>query len=62
MGRLDPKLHRDRGELEIRNLWWEPRTKPTKKARADLDEAIGRLSVFLEADRIVMPSTNKLGV
>ena len=32
VGRLDPKLHRDRGLLEVKGLWWEPGIK-AKKAR-----------------------------
>ena len=52
VGRLDPKLHRDRGLLEIKGLWWEPGTKVTKARRRGLDEALARLATFVGADHI----------
>jgi len=54
VGRLDPKLHRDRGILEIQNLWWEPGVKPGRARRAALDSAIDRFAQFVGADRWVM--------
>jgi uncharacterized protein YcaQ len=55
VGRLDPKLHRDRGLLEIRGLWWEPGVKATKTRKRGLDEALERLAAFVGADEILMP-------
>lgn len=55
VGRLDPKLHRDRGLLEIKGLWWEPGIKPTKARRRGLDQALERLAAFLGANEILMP-------
>ncbi len=55
VGRLDPKLHRDRGELEIKGLWWEPGVKPTRARRGLLDEALQRLAGFVGAERVVLP-------
>jgi uncharacterized protein YcaQ len=55
VGRLDPKLHRDRGLLEIRGLWWEPGVKATKARKRGLDEALERLAAFVGADEILMP-------
>jgi hypothetical protein len=52
VGRLDPKLHRDRGLLEVRGLWWESRIKATKARMRRLEEALGRLAVFLGAAEI----------
>ena len=40
VGRLDPKLHRDRAELEIRGLWWEPGTRPTRARTRALHSAL----------------------
>lgn len=54
VGRLDPKLHRDRSELEIKGLWWEPKIKPTKKRQALLDDALHNLAEFVGATKIMM--------
>ena len=56
VGRLDPKLHRDRGLLEIKGLWWEPGIKATKARRRALDAALERLAVFVGADSIQSPT------
>ncbi|HJU83170.1 MAG TPA: crosslink repair DNA glycosylase YcaQ family protein [Holophagaceae bacterium] len=50
VGRLDAKFHRDRGELEIRGLWWEPGVRATKARRRALEAAIVRLATFVGAD------------
>jgi uncharacterized protein YcaQ len=55
VGRLDPKLHRDQGLLEIKGLWWETGVRATKARRRALDEALARLASFLGADRIQLP-------
>jgi uncharacterized protein YcaQ len=55
VGRLDPKLHRDRGLLEIKGLWWEPGIKATKARKRGLDEALERMATFVEADSIQTP-------
>ncbi|WP_026852102.1 winged helix-turn-helix domain-containing protein [Geothrix fermentans] len=52
VGRLDPKLHRDRGLLEVKGLWWEPGVRPTKARTRGLGEALERLAGFLEAEEI----------
>jgi len=49
VGRLDPKLHRERGVLEVRGLWWEPGIKPTKVRLKRLQEALEGLASFLGA-------------
>lgn len=52
VGRLDPKLHRDRGLLEVRGLWWEPGIRVTKARRRGLDEALERMAAFVGAEQI----------
>jgi uncharacterized protein YcaQ len=52
VGRLDPKLHRDRDLLEIKGLWWEPGIRATKARQRALDEALERLATFAEATSI----------
>ncbi len=52
VGRLDPKLHRDKGILEIRGLWWEPGIKPTKARMKRLREALEGLAAFTRASEI----------
>ncbi len=44
IGRLDPKLHRERGLLEIKGLWWEPGVRESKGRRAALESAVERLA------------------
>jgi len=51
VGRLDPKLHRDRGLLEVRALWWEPGVKAGKGRRAALEAALERLARLVGAER-----------
>jgi len=55
VGRLDPKLHRDRGLLEVKGLWWEPGIKATKARKRGLDEALARLATFVGAEEILLP-------
>ena len=52
VGRLDPKLHRDQGLLEIKGIWWEAGIKPTQARRRNLEAALERLAAFTGADRI----------
>ena len=44
VGRLDPKLHRERGLLEVRALWWEPGVRTSKGRQAALESAVDRLA------------------
>ena len=55
VGRLDPKLHRDRGLLEIRGLWWEAGIRVTRARRRGLDEALARMAAFVGASDIQLP-------
>jgi len=56
VGRLDPKLHRDRAVLEIKGLWWEPGIKATRARKRGLEEALERLAGFVGAREIQPPS------
>lgn len=49
IGRLDPKLHREKGLLEIKGLWWEPGVRDSKGRRAALEAALDRLARFVGA-------------
>lgn len=51
-GRLDPKLHRDRGLLEVRGLWWEPGVKATKARTRALRESVEALAAWLGATEV----------
>jgi uncharacterized protein YcaQ len=55
IGRLDPKLHRDRGEMEIRFIEFQPGVKLRRQRRAMLDEAVERLAKFVGAERVRWP-------
>jgi uncharacterized protein YcaQ len=55
VGRLDPKLHRQEGRLEVLSLAWEPGVKPTRARRAGLEEALDRFTRFLGAERWTLP-------
>jgi uncharacterized protein YcaQ len=55
IGRLDPKLHRDRDELEIRFVDFEPAVKVDRKRKAAVDDAVQRLANFVDAKTIRWP-------
>ncbi|MEE8156164.1 MAG: crosslink repair DNA glycosylase YcaQ family protein [Phycisphaerales bacterium] len=55
IGRLDPKLHRDREQLEIKGLWWEPKVKVTKARRKELENAVESLAQFVGVREIRWP-------
>ena len=57
VGRVDPKLHRDRGVLEVRGPWWEPGVDPTRARVRRLEAAIDRFSNQLGADRWTLRQT-----
>ena len=44
IGRLDPKLRRDEGVLEIRRIWWEPGVRQSKGRLVALEAAVERLA------------------
>ena len=49
VGRLSPKLHRDRGVLSITGPWWEPGIKPTRARLRLLTAAVNDLAKFVGA-------------
>ncbi len=55
VGRLDPKLHRDRGVLEIKSIHLEPGAPDGRELRAGLDETLEDLARFLGATDILRP-------
>jgi uncharacterized protein YcaQ len=56
VGRIDPKLHRDRGVLEIKAIHTEPDFQSSMGFVAGFGEAIDSLAEFLGATDIDMPS------
>jgi uncharacterized protein len=60
IGRIDPKLHRDAGLLEVKGVFWEKGFE--KRARVvALEEAVGELARWLGADRVEMPRPSGAG-
>jgi len=57
VGRLDAKLHRDRGELEVRGLWWEDGVRITRARHAALEAALHRMAEPLGADCVDFTAT-----
>lgn len=57
VGRVDPKLHRDRGELVVRGPWWEPDVAPTRARNRRLEAAVERFAAQLGAERWAFEST-----
>lgn len=51
VARLDAKVHRKEGRLEVKGLWWEPGVRVTSARQARLDEALERLATFVGARR-----------
>jgi uncharacterized protein YcaQ len=45
------KTYRDRGELIVNHLYWEPGVRVTKKLRGEVDEALSRLASLVGAER-----------
>lgn len=52
VGRLEPKLHRDRGVLEVRREWLEPGFRPDAGYRRGLAAALESLAAFTGATRV----------
>ena len=59
IGRLDPKLHRDRAELEIRFVDFEPGVALTPARRQAVKEGIERLAKFVGASKIRLPRSRR---
>jgi uncharacterized protein YcaQ len=56
VGRIDPKLHRAADRLEVRSVRWEAGVRPSRRRRAALDAAVGRLAALVGAGRWELPA------
>ena len=54
VGRIDPKFQRERGTLEVRQVYWEPTINVTKARKKKLDEALARLANLIGAEKVEM--------
>ncbi len=55
VGRLDPKLDRERDVLLVRRVWWEPGVRSTRARRRALETALDRFRGQLGAERVELP-------
>jgi len=55
VGRLDPKLHRDRAELEIRSIHLEPGFRRDARFDAGFAGALTSLAEFVGAEKVTLP-------
>ena len=55
VGRLDPKLHRDRGELEIKSIHLEEGFRRSRAFDAAFAAVLRDLATFLSADEVTAP-------
>jgi uncharacterized protein YcaQ len=55
VGRLDPKLYREEGRLEVRQVWWEPGVRESKARNLRLEAAVERLARFTGAETWTLP-------
>ncbi len=55
VGRVDPKLHRDRRELEIKAIHLEQGFKANAEFKIALGETLRDLAGFLDADKLSLP-------
>ena len=57
IGRLDAKTHRNKGQLEVRGLWWENGVAAGKRRLQNLRSALERLAAFVGANDLTGPGT-----
>ncbi|MEM7019869.1 MAG: winged helix-turn-helix domain-containing protein, partial [Pseudomonadota bacterium] len=56
LGRIDPKLHRKTGVLEVQGIWWEKPIYGRRKIyRNALSEALEKFAERVGATEIQMP-------
>ena len=55
VGRLDPKLHRERAELEIKGVWLEAGFRRSARFDRELGESLQDLAKFVGAQRVKLP-------
>ena len=58
VGRLDPKLDRDKGRLIVNGLWLEPRAKLGRQGEAQLAGTLAGFASFLGATKIQIRKTS----
>jgi hypothetical protein len=51
-GRIDLKVHRKQGFLEVKGLWWEPTTEVSQKRQEALGRCLAHLAKFIGVDEI----------
>ncbi len=56
VGRLDPKLHRERGELEVKAIHLEAGFKRDRSFDRGLAQALESLGEHVGADRLDLPN------
>lgn len=56
VARVDPKLHRGEGHLEIKGVWWQPDVKVTRTLRRTLEDAVAEFAASLGADHVSLPT------
>jgi uncharacterized protein YcaQ len=56
VGRIDPKLDRGLGRIEVRSVRWEPWVRSSKRRAAALDAAVGRLAALVGAGGWTLPA------
>ena len=52
IGRIEPIADRKNGALTVRNLWFEPGVRQTKKLDTAIEKAVGRLARFNGCEKI----------
>jgi len=55
VGRIDPKLYRDRGVFSVARVFLEPGVRPSARLRTQLEEATHGLADWLGATAVEMP-------
>ena len=52
VARVDSKLHRDRGVLEVKGVWWEEGAETARKRRGELEHAIDEFAHAIGGERV----------
>lgn len=52
IGRIELKAHRDRGELEVRGLWFEPGVRQARARSARIEAEVERWQAFTGLERV----------
>jgi len=52
VGRIDPKLDRAQGSLDVRKVWWEDGVKATRVRQRALRDAVESLAALVGAERV----------